>query len=146
MKQVIYYKPQIGKNTKDVLRECSLVDQTHIKKVMQCYKDLALADPRPEFNQWFNQPNELLPRQPQQNNQRNTPRSFCDGIIEKLNASPNRRDLSPKQCAGIEALSREISEMYELGLCPYIVFENKMFKTQTFTQPNFDALFKKAAR
>ena len=143
MKQVIYYKPQIGKNTKDVLRECSLPDQTHIKKVMQCYKDLALADPRPEFNQWFNQPNELLPRQPQKNNLRNSPRSFCDGIIEKLNAAPNRRDLSPKQCAGIEALSKEISEMYDD--CPYIVFENKVFKTQTFTQPSFDKLFRKTA-
>lgn len=141
MKQVIYYKPQIGKNTKDILRECSLPDQAHIKKVMQCYMDLSLTDPRPEFNQWFNQPNELLPRQPQQRNERNTPRTFCLGIIEKLNAAPTRRDLSPKQCAGIEALSKEISEMYED--CPYIVFENKVLKTQTVTPPSFDKLFRK---
>lgn len=145
MKQVIYYKPQTGKNTKDILRECNLPDQAHIKKVMQCYKDLALVDPRPEFNQWFNQPNELLPRQPQRNNERNTPHTFCDGIIEKLSAAPTRRDLSPKQCAGIEALSREISEMYAEGLCPYIVFENKVFKTQSVTPPSFDALFKRRA-
>jgi len=143
LKQVIYYKPQLGKNTKDVLRECSLPDQTHIKKVMQCYKDLALVDPRPEFNQWFNQPNELLPRQPQRNNLRNTPHTFCDGIIEKLSAAPTRRDLSPKQCAGIEALSREISEMYDD--CPYIVFENRAFQKKETTVPNFDALFKRTA-
>lgn len=143
MKETIYYKPQIGRDTKDVLRELTTADQNYIKKLMDCYCQLSKADPRPEFAEWFDQPNELLPRQPQRRNERNTPRTFCKGIIEKLNAAPHRRDLSPKQCQGIEALSKEISEMHEQGLCPYVVFENKLHKQQTFTPPSFDRLFKK---
>ncbi len=140
-KQVIYYKPQIGKATKDVLRETQLPDQNHIKKVLNCYLELAKVDPRPEFAEWFDEPNDLLPRQPMKNNQRNSPRSFCNGIIEKLSAAPNRRDLSPKQCAGIEALSREISEMYDD--CPYIVFENSLLKNKNARPSSFEDLFKR---
>lgn len=143
MKETIYYKPQIGRDTKDVLRELTTQDQNYIKRVMLCYCQLALVEPRPEFAQWFDQPNDLLPRQPQKNNQRNSPRSFCQGIIEKLNAAPHRRDLSPKQCLGIEALSKEISEMYDQGLCPNITFENKLHKTQSAIPPSFDRLFKR---
>ena len=137
--QVIYYKPQIGKATKDVLRETQLPDQNHIKKVLNCYLALAEVDPRPEFAECFDQPNDLLPRQPMKNNQRNSPRSFCLGIIDKLSGAPNRRDLSPKQCAGIEALSREISEMYDL--CPYIVFENRLLQNKTARPQMFEKLF-----
>lgn len=141
MKETVYYKPQIGKATKDILREISPADQQYIKRVMTCYKELAEVDPRPEFKQWFNMPNEQLPRQPQQNNERNSGVTFCNGIIDKLTQAPHRRDLSPKQCLGIEALSKAISEIYDD--CPYIVFENKTMQNKQVAPPSFDKLFRK---
>jgi hypothetical protein len=128
MKHTIYYKDQVGRDTKDVLREITPDDQNYIKRVMSAYKELAEHEPRPEFGAWFDMPNTKLPRQPRQNNQHNSPRTFCDGIIDKLNQAKNRRDLSPKQCDGIEALSAEIEQMYEENLCANLEFKNKASK------------------
>ncbi len=138
-KQTIYYKPQIGRDTKAVLREISTADQNHIKKVMDCYRQLAITDPRPEFGQWFDMPNKDLPKQTAHNNQPNSPRTFCDGIIDKLNQAPHRRDLSPRQCAGIETLSREISEMFDD--CPYIVFADKSQQPAVTDTTTYGSLF-----
>jgi hypothetical protein len=141
MKQIVYYRPLVGRDTKDVLRELTPADQEYIKLVMTCYKQLCAADPRPEYTQWFDMPNENLPRQTRLGGQRNSPRTFCDGIIEKLNQTPNRRDLSPRQCEGIEALSRAISEIYEQGLCPAIAFANKATRNAKPKPINFNELF-----
>lgn len=142
MTEIIYYKPQIGKQTKDILREISTADQNYLKQVMQCYKLLAELEPRPEFAEWFNTPNPSLPVQPKLNNERNSPRSFCTGIIDKLNQAHNRRDLSPRQCDGIAALSQAISEMYDLDLCPNIVFKDKTLKSAPVVPASFAGLFK----
>lgn len=141
-KETIYYKPQIGRATKDVLRELTLEDQNYIKKVMDCYRQLAELDTRPEFKQWFNSENHHLPRQPLNNNRHNSARSFCDGIIDKLNQAPNRRDLSPKQCDGIETLSQHIAACYDQGLCPTIEFKNKMEKSVAAIPQSFNRIFK----
>ncbi len=140
-KQVIYYKPQIGKATKDVLREISPQDQDYIKRVMDCYQQLAEADPREDFEIWFNKPTSRLPPLRDQGLGFNSPRTWCEGIIAKLNRAPGKRDLSPQQCRGIETLSKDISECYDD--CPYIVFENKLHKTQSVIPPSFDKLFKR---
>jgi hypothetical protein len=142
MNQTIYYKEQLGRETKDVLREVSDPDQNYVKRVMNAYKELAENEPRPEFKQWFDMPNTKLPKQPRMNNQHNSPRTFCDGIIDKLNQAPNRRDLSPRQCDGIEALSAEIEQMYDENLCPSLVFKNKTEKDKV-NNTSFNSLFRK---
>ncbi len=138
--QTIYYKPQIGKATKDVLREISPQDQAYVKKVMTCYQQLTQADPRPEFAEWFNLPNKALPKLRDQGQGYNTAWTWTDGIISKLNQAPNRRDLSPQQCDGIEALSQQISEMYDD--CPDIRFLDASKKTN-IPQTSFGKLFKR---
>lgn len=143
MKQTIYYKPVVGRDTRDTLRNTTPQDQAYLRRVMECYQQLAITDPRPEFAQWFDMPNNKLPRQPQKNNERNTPRTFCQGIIDKLNQAPNRRDLSPKQCEGIEALSQDISEMYTTDHCPSIEFKNKLTFNVNPVPEQFTKLFQR---
>ena len=143
MEQVIYYKVKYSENTKDPLREISQTDQTHIKKVMQCYLDLVEADPREEFAAWFDMPNPQLPSQPRNNYQRNSPRTMAQGVIEKLNQSPNRRDLSPRTCEGIETLSQHIADCYGRDICPTIRFKDASLKNMPRLPAGFDKVFKK---
>jgi len=140
MKETVYYKPQIGRETKDILREITPADQQYIKTVMTAYLDLETADPRPEFKEWFNQPNKKLPPKKEKGLGPNTPKTWCEGIISKLNQAPNRRDLSPKQCEGIEMLSQAISEIYDR--CPSIEFKNKLNKDDDNRPAGFGKLFK----
>jgi len=122
MKHTIYYKDLTGRATKDVLRKISTQDELYLKRVMQAYKELYVAEPRKEFRTWYDMPNAKLPRQPRMNNQHNSPRTFVDGILDKLSQAPNKRDLSPRQCHGIEALSSQIEQMYDENLCANIEF------------------------
>lgn len=138
MKETIVYKNRTGVNTKDVLRIINTEDQHWLKTVMLAYLCLEHVDPRPEFKQWFNKANDKLLRQPKVNNEFNSPRSFSQGIIDKLEQDSKHRDLSPKQCQGIEELSKLMSEIYEI---PNIVFEERGYKPHN---PEFDVLFKKS--
>lgn len=124
MQQVIYYKTKNNLATRDPLRTLTMEDQEYVKRVMQCYLDLAQCDPRPEFATWFNLPNSSLPTQRQQDNQANSAATWALGIIEKLSRSPNRRDLSPSQCKGIEILSQQIAECYPWDPIPAIIFKD----------------------
>ena len=134
----IVFRDKRGVQTKDILRTVSDKDQEWIKTVMLGYLVLEQADPRPEFTEWFNRANDRLPKQPQQNNQHNSPKSFAVGIIDKLEQSTSRRDLSPKQCTGIEELSDMLSDMFDLPQIRFV--EAGMMRA-----PNaqFEVLFKR---
>lgn len=125
MKHTIYYKDLDGRNTKDVLRKISTIDEEYLKRVFTAYKMLYDAEPRNDFRTWYDQPNKELPKQPRMNNQHNSPRTFVDGIIDKLNQAKNKRDLSPRQCDGIEALSAQIEQMYDENACANIEFKEE---------------------
>jgi hypothetical protein len=137
MKEIITYKPRTGVTTKDILRTINLPDQHWIKTVMLGYLCLEGVEPRPIFREWFNKANEHLPKQPKVGNQHNTPKSFAEGILAKLEQDPKRRDLSPKQCEGIEQLTKMMSEIYDI---PNIVFIEKG-KEKMMTS-SFDEFFK----
>ena len=142
MKHTIYYKDLIGRQTKDVLRELAPVDQDYIKRVMQAYKDLADIEPRPDFRTWFDTSNPKLPKLKDKGMGHNSPETWCDGILDKLNQPKHRRDLSPIQCEGIEALSREIEQMYPENECPSLEFKNKADKDPQ-KDTSFTTLFRK---
>jgi len=63
-------------------------------------------------------------------------KDFAEGILSKLEQDPKRRDLSPRQCEGIEELSQLMSDIYEI---PRIVFEEHGVKKSTI--PDFTKLF-----
>ena len=136
MKETITYKKRTGVTTKDILRTIKPQDQHWLKTVMLGYLCLESADPRQDFKDWFNKPNEHLPRQPLVGNAYNTPKSFAEGILAKLEQDPRRRDLSPKQCLGIENLTRMMSEIYDT---PNISFEEQGVPKSTI--PDFTKLF-----
>ena len=138
--ETIYYKDRTGVQTKDILRDINSADQNWLKTVMACYLALEYVDSRELFAQWFNTPNEYLPKQPKHNNQYNSPKSFAEGIIDKLNQKPNRRDLSPKQCDGIEQLSKQMATIYNDSI-PSIKFCHNMHKKVPASQVNFKKLF-----
>lgn len=132
MKQTIYYKPKTGVNTRDTLRQISDADIKHLCKVMDCYQKLAKADPRWQFEDWFNQPNKLLPKHGKELGYKmNTPKSWCEGIIDKL--TKQGRDLSPRQCEGIEVLSVEITKWFK-DECPTIEFKNKLDRASPYPE------------
>ena len=137
MKETITYKNRTGVTTKDILRTIAQPDQHWLKTVMLGYLCLESVDPRPEFKQWFNKPNDNLPRQPLVGNQYNSPKTFCEGILAKLEQDPKRRDLSPRQCEGIEQLTKLMSEIYDI---PNIVFAEH--STAKPIPPEFAKLFK----
>ena len=139
MKEIITYKPRTGVTTKDILRTIKPDDQHWLKTVMLGYLCLESVDPRQDFKDWFNKANEHLPRQPLVGNAFNTPKTFAEGILAKLEQDPKRRDLSPKQCLGIENLTKMMNEIYDT---PNIVFEEQGVKKSTI--PDFTKLFKKA--
>jgi hypothetical protein len=139
MKEIIAFKDRLNVQTKDTLRSISLTDQNWLKTVMMAYTVLEYVDTRPDFKTWFNRPNTLLPKQPRANNQHNSPKTFCEGIIQKLEQDPRRRDLSPRQCQGIEELTRLMAGIYEDSI-PVIVFVKQ--GQQTPKLPEFSKLFK----
>lgn len=141
--QVIYYKIKQGIKTNDPLRELNQQDQNYIKQVMECYMALAKADPRPEFAQWFAMPNPALPPQKERGGLRNSAASWCEGIIEKLSRAPHRRDLSPRQCQGIETLSEHIADCYDREHCPTIRFKDIATKNQPQLPAAYNSLFKR---
>lgn len=136
--ETILYKNKSGVNTKDVLRSVNEQDQHWLKTVMLGYLVLENTDPRPEFKQWFNTSNDKLPRQPLVGNKHNSPKTFAEGILAKLEQDAKRRDLSPKQCEGIEVLSSLMSDIYEI---PNIKFTERGH--QNPINPEFKVLFKK---
>lgn len=137
MKEIITYKQRTGVTTKDILRTIKPDDQHWLKTVMLGYLCLEGVEPRPLFKQWFNTPNEALPKQPLVGNAYNTPKSFAEGILAKLEQAPNRRDLSPKQCSGIEQLTKMMNQIYEI---PCIVFIEKGKEKMVVTA--FDEFFR----
>ena len=138
-KEIIIFKDKLNVQTKDTLRSISIEDQNWLKTVMMAYTVLEYVDTRPDLKTWFNRPNTLLPKQPRANNQHNSPKSFCEGIIEKLEQAPNRRDLSPRQCQGIEELTRLMAGLYNDDI-PNIVFVKQ--GQQTAKLPEFTKLFR----
>lgn len=139
--ETIYYKDRTGRNTKDVLRELRPQDEMWLRMVFMGYRTLSEIDNRRGFKDWFNMPNTSLPKQPMKNNLHNSPASFCDGMMEKLHQGHGRRDLSPRQCDGIEALSQQMADLYENAI-PVIAFKNKSAKTIPASQVSFDEIFK----
>ena len=137
--ETIYYRVRESVRTKDPLREISDADIKWLKTVFTGYQILAEWDPRPEFKQWFMMANDSLPLQPQRNNERNSPLSFSEGICDKLNQAHHRRDLSPKQCDAIEALTAQMSEIYDI---PRIVFKDRAHKQTPATETSFAEIFK----
>jgi len=102
--------------------------------------DLAQADPRWQFEDWFMKSHELLPKEKYNNWKRNSPKSYSQGIINKLNQ--RGCDLSPQQCQGIEQLSKLISEWYSPELCPTIEFKNRLEERIDRSRPaGYDSLF-----
>lgn len=138
-KEIITFKDKLNVQTKDTLRNIRIEDQNWLKTVMMAYTVLEYVDQRPDFKIWFNRPNTLLPKQPRANNQHNSPKSFCEGIIEKLEQAPTRRDLSPRQCQGIEELTRLMAGIYNDEI-PNIVFVKQ--GQQSPKLPEFTKLFK----
>lgn len=49
-----------------------------------------------------------------------TPRQFLEGMLEKVNRLQGN-DLSPRQCEGVEQLSKELAELFNI---PNIVFQD----------------------
>lgn len=139
--ETIYYKVRDAK-TKDPLRELADADKEYLKKVLACYQILAEWDDRPDFKTWFERPLEELPVQPQKNYERNSPRSFCEGLMDKLNQERRRQDLSPKVCDALEYLSILMAGLYEDSI-PSIKFKDKIYKKSLATETNFTDLFKK---
>lgn len=135
-KEIITFKDKLNVQTKDTLRSISIQDQNWLKTVMMAYTVLEYTDTRPDLKTWFNRPNTLLPRQPRVNNQHNSPKSFCEGIIQKLEQAPNKRDLSPRQCSGIEELTRLMAGLYNDDI-PNIIFVKQGLQkrpVQSFTE------------
>jgi hypothetical protein len=121
-KEIIIYKDKVNVKTKDTLRSISLADQNWIKTVMMAYTVLEYRDSRPDLKVWFNRPNTLLPKHDAREKYRhNSPKEWCEGIIKKLEQAPNGRDLSPRQCSGIEELTRLMAGLYNDEI-PNIVF------------------------
>lgn len=143
--ETIYYRVKTGVDTKDPLRSINNSDQTWLKLVLQSYIDIVELDARTAVKQWFDMPNDKLPRQPQKNNERNSGRSFCIGMLEKLNQPERRRDLSPKQCTALEMLSLQIAELYAMEI-PQIKFVDLAFKNTPATNVNFGKIFKRLAK
>lgn len=139
--EIVYYKIRTGVQTKDPLREITNIDQTWLKTVLLGYMALQDLDSRCGFREWFNMENPSLPRQPMKNNQLNSPQTFCQGMLDKLNQSPTRRDLSPRQCQALEALSQQMSDLYDNQI-PKIKFTEKVYKTINTSSVNFGSLFK----
>jgi len=139
MTETIIFKDKLNVKTKDTLRIINTADQNWIKTVMMAYTVLEKWDTRPDLPVWFNRPNTLLPKQPRVNNQHNSPKTFCEGVIDKLNQPPNRRDLSPRQCQGIEELTRLMSELYSNSI-PTIKFVKQGHQHRP--QQSFTDLFK----
>lgn len=120
--QIIHYTIKTV-NTKDPLRQISPRDQAWLTTVFLGYQQLAAADTAPDsFKIWFQEPNAALPKQPRLNYQRNSPESFCQGLIEKLTGDVNRRDLSPQVCEAIETLTHMMSLGWDT---PAIQFKQK---------------------
>lgn len=142
--EIIYYRNKTGVNTREPLRSITSQDEQWLRRVIACYQDLARYDPRTELVQWFEMPNPYLPKQPMKNNERNSASSFCEGIIDKLNQPPSRRDLSPRQCEGIEQLSKMFSEMYKPGSCPSIIFKDRLTEQPSKFPAEFNNLFWRA--
>jgi hypothetical protein len=138
--QTIKYRTRTGVKTRAPLRRLSTQDQDYLKTVLSGYLILSEWDTRPDFKLWFNTANLALPVQPQQQNKRNSPDSFCTGVLDKLNQPAGRTDLSPVQCDAIEALSQQIKELYN-DQCPDIKFQDAAFGTNVNQQ--FGDLFKK---
>tara|TARA_R110000868_G_scaffold354372_2_gene615642 strand:+ start:624 stop:1055 length:432 start_codon:yes stop_codon:yes gene_type:complete len=138
--ETIIYKKRLGVNTKEVLRTINEQDQTWIKTVMQGYLKLTMhnADTSNEFKTWFNHANDQLPKLSLVGHPHNSPRTFAEGIIEKLEQAPSRRDLSPRQCEGIEVLSMQMSLGYNIPDIKFV--ENGMQKE---IKTEFKSLFKK---
>jgi len=136
-KEIITYKQRTGVNTKDILRTINDADQHWLKTVMLGYLCLEGVDPRADFKIWFNTANEKLPKQPLVGNAHNSPKSFAEGILSKLEQAPKRRDLSPKQCQGIEELTKMMNMIYDI---PVIEFEQ--YGQPKSTMPDFTKLFR----
>ena len=143
MTEIIYYRNKTGVNTREPLRSIRRDDEQWLRRVITGYQELAKYDERELLAKWFNMPNPSLPKQPMKNNERNSARSFCEGIIDKLDQSPCRRDLSPRQCEGIEALSKMFSEMYEQGACPNIVFKDRLTEQPSIMPDSYSKLFRR---
>ena len=141
-KEIIIFKDKPNVKNKDTLRSINAADQNWLKTVMMAYTVLEHIDTRPDLTVWFNRPNTLLPKHDARENYRhNSPKSFCEGIIKKLEQGPNGRDLSPRQCEGIQELTRLMAGLYNDDI-PNIVFVKQ--GQQSPKLESFTGLFKES--
>ena len=138
--ETIYYKVRDAK-TKDPLRELAIADVQWLKTVMLGYQVLAAYET--DFGRWFNMDNDYLPLQKENGMKKNTGYSFAEGIINKLNQGKGKNDLSPRQCQGIEKLTEQVSEIYDV---PKIQFKDKIYKKTPATETSFAEIFKTLKR
>lgn len=143
--ETIYYRVKTGVHTRDPLRSLTDLDQAWLKTVLQSYIDIVELDARIQVKEWFDMQSNSLPRQPLKNNERNSRRSFCLGMLDKLNQAPSRRDLSPKQCTALEKLSLQVAELYAMEI-PQIKFVDAVFRKTPSSAINFGKMFKRLAK
>lgn len=136
--EIVYYKTRSGVNTRDPLKRLSPEDETWLHDVFCCYQ--ILAELEPKLKPWFTEPNSKLPKLKERGTGYNSPKTWSEGICDKLNQAPGGRDLSPVQCAGIETLSKMMAERYDI---PCIEFRDQAMAKQSATATNFADLFKK---
>jgi len=111
-----------GTKPKQPLREIKELDRKWLIDCMRHYLLLEDILDNPKFTQWFNSTNNSLPRQPQQFNAINSPKSLAEGILSKL--TKNGYDLSPQQHDGIMSLSQLFEQKFkDADLFREVIFE-----------------------
>ena len=134
----IYYRKKPNINTRDDLREIAIQDQNYIKHTLTCYQQLQdCEDIDPLFREWFTASNARLPKQPRERFKHNSPKTFCEGVVAKLNQAQNRRDLSPQVCVAIEELTEMMAGLFDV---PVVKFKEK--GTEETIPPTLTKLFK----
>lgn len=129
----IYYKSKPNANTRDTLREINDADYRWLLVMMKGYADLQkCADVNPAYHQWFNMPNAKLPVQPLKRMERNSPASWSEGIIKKIEQGRGRRDLSPTHCDGIEQLTELMAGIFDLPTIKFVEKGQEETRPKTF--------------
>lgn len=131
----IYYKNKPNPNTRDTLREISDSDYRWLRTMMTAYADLqTCADVNPEYKSWFNMPNPRLPVQPLKRMERNSPSTWSEGIVKKIDQGRGRRDLSPTHCDGIEQLTELMAGIYNVPAVKFVEKTQEDHRPKTFNK------------
>lgn len=129
----IYYRSKPNANTRDTLREISDADYRWLRTMMTAYADLQQCpDIDPAYRQWFNMPNKKLPVQPLKRMERNSPATWAEGIVKKIDQGRNRRDLSPTHCDGIEQLTELMAGLFDVPAVKFVEKGQEDTRPKTF--------------